>query len=775
MEMNNVDIENNINKLNVNNTLYGINNEVYTIESIEDNQINVIYYRKLHITYNLGNNQETRINEEHISFFIEDIGIKIFFKDGDCYKTIDELYKDKDYLKYNENLQNRVKMDKEKEQKRLEYIESLRPNSKKITSEDIDLILSSYSDEEKSLKEEKDFYDYSQKNNISYFARMDLNTEYEKDNYYEKFYIAKDTEPIEIKDGITLIDWRSPLGDFYYNTEVNELTRDKYFYKVLLKRKFGFLPFRYWNSYIANNDFFKEGMADEFLMQILLEKRNSNKLTDIIYSIQSNQNKIIRTKSNENFIVQGCAGSGKTMILLHRLTYLKYNNLLPEYDKIKIIAPSKVFKDFIGELSRDLDISEIEQISISNYYLLLNNEYSRRYNMIQILNDRFNDRFKENNVFGIDIEERNKKLKIIIDSLKNTIRRKQSRYRDYINEGKIIDEDELDSDIIKKFYSSEYLNGLKVEYDRRIKEIKEEISEIFSYSENISNYQYFELFIVKSIEKIDNLMVEKAKLKNRFFSNTKRRIDEINNKIKEIEQLQDKVINNFYFTYDFFNVIIEDMLLNNPTLIRGKLMRCQLLLLLYINYLHLGEMINADRLLCFDEAQDYNENEYKTLKLVNRNVIFNLYGDVNQSIFAKGIKNWDLLKKVTDFNYYNLNENYRNTEQITDFCNKAFKYNNISMGITGKDVEYIDKKQINNIIIRKMNDQKRIAVIVRNKEDLENIIPIDSEYTFYNTISQVKGIEFDSVIVFDNDMTENEKYIAYTRALNELYIVNENI
>ena len=154
----------------------------------------------------------------------------------------------------------------------------------------------------------------------------------------------------------------------------------------------------------------------------MLEKRNSNKLTDIIYSIQSNQNKIIRTKSNENFIVQGCAGSGKTMILLHRLSYLKYNNLLPEYDKIKIIAPSKVFKDFIGELSRDLDISEIEQISISNYYLLLNNEYNRRYNLIQILNDRFNDRFKENNVFGIDIEERNKKLKIIIDSLKDGVK-----------------------------------------------------------------------------------------------------------------------------------------------------------------------------------------------------------------------------------------------------------------------------------------------------------------------------------------------------------------
>lgn len=757
------------------NTLYGINNEVYTIESREASQINVKYYRKLYITYNLGHNQETRIKEEHLSFLENDIGIKLFFKDGDCYKTIDELYKDNDYSKYHENLQNRVKMNEEKEQKRLKYIESWRPNTKKITSKDIDLILSSYSDEEKNMKEEKDFYDYSQRHNFSYFARMDLNTEYEHENHYEKFYIGKDAKPIEIEDGTTLIDWRSPLGDFFYNAETNELMRDKYFYKVLLKRKFGFFPFRYWNSYIANNDFYKEGVTDEFLMQILLEKRNSNKLTDIIYSIQSNQNKIIRAKSNENFIVQGCAGSGKTMILLHRLSYLKYNNLLPKYDKIKIIAPSKIFKDFVGELSRDLDISEIEQISISNYYLSLINEYNSRYNMIQILNAKFGDRFNENNIFETNVKERKEKLKAIIDSLKDTIRRKQSRYRESINEGKIINEDELDSNIIKIFYSSEYLNGLKTEYNRRIKEIKEEISDIFSYSENISNYQYFELFIVKSIVRIDNLMVEKAKLKNQFLGNIKRKIEEIDAKIKEIERLQDKVINNFYFTYDFFNIIIEDMQLNNPTLIRGKLMRCQLLLLLYINYLHFGEMTNSDRLLCFDEAQDYNENEYKTLKLVNKNVIFNLYGDINQSIFSKGIKNWDSLKKVTNFNFYSLNENYRNTKQITDFCNEKFKYNNISMGIIGKNVEFIDRKQINNIIIKKMNDKKKIVVIVHNMEDLENIIPIDSEYTFYNTISQVKGIEFDSAIVFDDDMTENEKYIAYTRALNELYIVNKNV
>ena len=208
--------------------LYGVNNEIYNVESINEQQIIVKYLRKIHITYNLGSDEEVSLKEEKLYFSKNDIGIKIFFKDGDCYKSLDELYEDKDYSNYKENLENRMKLEEEKEQKRMKYIESLRPNSKKITKEDIDLILSSYSEEEKSLEEERSFYNYSQSHNISYFARMDLDTEYENENYYERFYISKNTKPMIIEDGVTLIDWRSPLGDFYYNTEKNELKRYQY-------------------------------------------------------------------------------------------------------------------------------------------------------------------------------------------------------------------------------------------------------------------------------------------------------------------------------------------------------------------------------------------------------------------------------------------------------------------------------------------------------------------------------------------------------------------
>lgn len=751
-------------------TLYGINNEVYTIENVDNEQIIVKFYKKIYITYNSGHNKEVKIKEEDLYFSFDDIGIQIFFKEGDCYKSVNELLDDKDYLNYVKNLNNRIANERTNERKRLQYIESLRPNTIKITNKDLNSILVSYSDEKKNLNEEIEFYNYSKKNNITYFARMDFDTEYENEDYYERFYISKNTKPIEVKEGVSIIDWRSPLGDFYYNNEKTELQRELYKYKVLLKRKFLFEPLKYLNTYIANDSFFSEGVADEFLMQILLERRNSGKLTDIIYSIQSNQNKIIRAKPFENFIVQGCAGSGKTMILLHRLSYLKYNNLLPKYEKIKIITPGKIFNDFISDLSRDLNISEIEQISISNYYLELNNKYIENYNLSQSLNEKFLRLNNESSLYEMDIKRTN-----IIKTIKETINRKKNKYKDYFKADKMFDENKLDSNMIKSFYDMEFLNKVKNEYEKRIDFVKDEISSIFSYSEKISNKQYFEIFIIKSMEIIEKLLNEIQKEiwhNGGLYGKSKEKCEENERKIQEIREIQDDVLNNSYFSFDIYNEIIKDIQNNNPSIPRGEFIRFQLLLLLYINYLHSGELLNGDKLLCFDEAQDYNEVEYRILKLINHDVVFNLYGDINQSIFSKSIKDWNSLKKFIDFKQYNLNENFRNTKQISDFCNEKFKYNSLSMGIIGKNVEYVDKNKINNIILKKINERKKIAIITKNKEDMENIIPIDSEYTFYRTIEQVKGIEFDSVIVFDNEMVENEKYIAYTRALNDLYIVN---
>ena len=47
-------------------------------------------------------------------------------------------------------------------------------------------------------------------------------------------------------------------------------------------------------------------------------------------------------------IVIGCAGSGKTMVMLHRLSYLMYNNENIKPRDVLIITPSNSFNAFIN-------------------------------------------------------------------------------------------------------------------------------------------------------------------------------------------------------------------------------------------------------------------------------------------------------------------------------------------------------------------------------------------------------------------------------------------
>ena len=82
----------------------------------------------------------------------------------------------------------------------------------------------------------------------------------------------------------------------------------------------------YHDEYVQGDELFNKGVTDPFLVDALRAKRADHKLTDIIKTIQENQNAIINYPASKSFIVQGCAGSGKTMILLHRLSQIIFNN-----------------------------------------------------------------------------------------------------------------------------------------------------------------------------------------------------------------------------------------------------------------------------------------------------------------------------------------------------------------------------------------------------------------------------------------------------------------
>ena len=194
-------------------------------------------------------------------------------------------------------------------------------------------------------------------------------------------------------------------------------------------------------------------------------------------------------------------------------------------------------------------------------------------------------------------------------------------------------------------------------------------------------------------------------------------------------------------------------------------------------------------MICVDEGQDLAPNEYHVISQINGGrSIFNIYGDVNQLLkYNRGISDWKVLDTVIPkIKMYFLNENYRNTNQITQFCNDTFSMNVALTGVDGKKVKEIHRERLEQSLSDLKISEERIAVILPRAVKKEIYIDQDRISKFIRSyigekidngkislvyVDEVKGVEFDKVFVVPNGMSKNEKYIAYTRALSELIIV----
>ena len=184
-------------------------------------------------------------------------------------------------------------------------------------------------------------------------------------------------------------------------------------------------------------------------------------------------------------------------------------------------------------------------------------------------------------------------------------------------------------------------------------------------------------------------------------------------------------------------------------------------------------------------------SEYRLLKAINgKKCVLNLYGDINQSVYIfKGIQNWEDIRSIAGDKIYVLNENYRNTVQITEYCNKEFDAEVVPIGITGYNVlemttafavEWIKK-------IKKQNPSHRTAIIYRYgvkeiQDALHELLKdadvswsvVDNNKLSVISVETAKGLEFEEVVAIVSQMTNNEKYISFTRALNNLVVVRDS-
>ena len=152
-----------------------------------------------------------------------------------------------------------------------------------------------------------------------FFARIDYSLNSQK----YSFYVGIKT--ITNKDNsIMVLDWRTPvcsllyfssLGSTYYDTPSGRVD-----VVLNLKRQFQLQPNKI-TSYFDTNT-----KIDDNLLQEMLSKNSSNHMSNIVQTIQEEQNEIIRRKPNDDVIINGVAGSGKTSIAMHRLAYILFVN-----------------------------------------------------------------------------------------------------------------------------------------------------------------------------------------------------------------------------------------------------------------------------------------------------------------------------------------------------------------------------------------------------------------------------------------------------------------
>lgn len=206
--------------------------------------------------------------------------------------------------------------------------------------------------------------------NSPYFAHIDIL--HQPSGMLETFYLGKVAYTSKDKE-IAITDWRSPVASLYYtyafptkNAEYSVVVDkdpveiEKYVCELVLRRAIDIENKRLVNVFDSGNKF----------MLSKIEQKAGGLLEDIIETIQLDQDLIIRLPLYNNIIVQGVAGSGKTTLALHRVSYLFYNyaRLLKPQNTL-FLSSSKTLINYLAKSLPGMGITDINCYSLRDFLL----------------------------------------------------------------------------------------------------------------------------------------------------------------------------------------------------------------------------------------------------------------------------------------------------------------------------------------------------------------------------------------------------------------------
>lgn len=196
-----------------------------------------------------------------------------------------------------------------------------------------------------------------------YFGRIDLTFPHQKKLY--KLYLGTHS-CVDAKDHFLVFDWRAPIASAYYNGTLGPVkyrTPSGQRITTLKKKR----QFQIENGRIKNMFDTNEIVGDEMLQHVLGEK-NDRVMHNIVSTIQSHQNDIIRDTQSDLLVVQGVAGSGKTSTILQRIAFLLYHSRKSlDVKQILLFSPNRLFSHYISEVLPSLGEHNMRQVTWSDF------------------------------------------------------------------------------------------------------------------------------------------------------------------------------------------------------------------------------------------------------------------------------------------------------------------------------------------------------------------------------------------------------------------------
>lgn len=638
-----------------------------------------------------------------------------------------------------------------------------------------------------------------------YFARIDFKAITDSD--FKEIYIGRNGIS---KDGKVLItDWRAPISSLYYDSSTGKTSYKSptgdVLGEVALKRQYD----------IENGKLIEyfdvDLVSSDNLLQKYLNANNDSRLKSIVATIQSEQNDIIRRPIDENVIIQGVAGSGKTTVALHKIAYLVYNYINSvKQSQYLVIGPNPVFIKYIKTVLPDLDVSGVSQLTFEQFA----KDYIGEEIEINPSNKKISasiagksndiDKFKSSMLYKNMLEN-------FFELYLKGIVSKPLKLNDFV----VLTEEEM-TPIFARALEEQHatLQGrVDATIERLIDYVKNNVDSILTrYNEYENN-----LFKNASLE-------ERESLRKKFI---KERIEIQKNCSATIRKYFAKAVLSPIKLYRLFISMLDDFNiygykkineLKKTTMVNIKGNKYDFEDLAALLYLKLRTEPNRQysniKHTVIDEAQDLGIFNFYVLKKCLPTSTFSIFGDLAQSIYDyRGIDNWDEVNSLifnNKANIVNFNKSYRTTASIMNVADaisesinlgksdlvvrqglpvsfdEASTSNELVEQIANKIKEYKEKgyKTIaviskTDLLSRYINDDLReLGIVIPNVTEKDDVsLDEFSVCTISNQLA--KGLEFDAVIlnnvndkIYSCDSTLDMKllYVAVTRALHELDI-----